>query len=165
MLSKAFSKLASFTSRWAGNPWTFIAAALAILIWAASGPFFGYSDVWQLTVNTGTTIITFLMVFLIQNSQNRDTRALQIKLDELLRATTAASNSLIDLEDLSEMEIEALHQRYRKLAVHAKKLGVEIDWDQDNQGRPSGRLYVASIRKRHPAAAQRKSAKSRQHAV
>jgi low affinity Fe/Cu permease len=102
-----------------------------VLAWALSEPVFGFSDVWQLTINTGTTIITFLIVFLIQNSQNRDTKALQIKLDELIQATEGASNTLIDLEDMTEAEIDHLHERYSRLAAHAKELGVDLDWEKD----------------------------------
>ena len=151
MLEKAFSRFASTASRWAGSPWAFALAAAIVLIWAICGPLFGFSDVWQLTINTGTTIITFLIVFLIQNSQNRDTRALQIKLDELIRATEGASNTLIDLENMTEAEINHLHERYSKLAVHAKELGVDLDWDKDEAGRPAGDLRVKSVAKRHHA--------------
>ena len=97
-----------------------------IVVWAASGPFLGFSDVWQLTINTGTTIITFLMVFVIQSSQNRDTAALQIKLDELIRTTKAAHNSLLNLEELSEDELEELRRRYIALAKDAKDDGIEL---------------------------------------
>jgi low affinity Fe/Cu permease len=149
MLEKAFSRFASTASHWAGSPWGFSAAAAIVVTWAAAGPFFGFSDVWQLTINTGTTIVTFLIVFLIQNSQNRDTKALQIKLDELIRATKGASNTLIDLENMTEAEIDHLHHRYSKLAAHAKELGVDLDWDKDEAGRPAGVPQVRSVAKRH----------------
>ena len=152
MLAKAFSRFASAASRWAGSPVAFVAAAAVVIIWAIAGPFFGFSDVWQLTINTGTTIVTFLMVFLIQNSQNRDTKALQIKMDELIRATKGASNTLIDLENMTEAEIDHLHRRYSKLAAHAKELGLHVDWEKDEDGRPAGVPEVRSVAKRHPKA-------------
>lgn len=150
MLEKAFSRFASTASRWAGSPVAFAAAAAIVITWAIAGPFFGFSDVWQLTINTGTTIVTFLIVFLIQNSQNRDTKALQIKLDELIRATKGASNTLIDLENMTEAEIDHLHERYSRLAAHAKELGVDLEWEKDDYGRPAGLPEVRSVAKRHP---------------
>jgi low affinity Fe/Cu permease len=150
MLEKAFSRFASAASHWAGSPLAFAAAAAIVIIWAIAGPFFGFSDVWQLTINTGTTIVTFLIVFLIQNSQNRDTKALQIKMDELLRATKGASNALIDLENMTEAEIDHLHERYSRLAAHAKELGVDLDWQKDEDGRPAGVPHVKSVVQRHP---------------
>ncbi|MBL8894277.1 MAG: low affinity iron permease family protein [Rhizobiales bacterium] len=150
MLAKAFSHFASAASRWAGSPVAFVAAAAVILIWAIAGPVFGFSDVWQLTINTGTTIVTFLIVFLIQNSQNRDTKALQIKMDELIRATKGASNTLIDLENMTEAEIDHLHERYSRLAVHAKELGVDLDWEKDEEGRPASAPQVRSVARHHP---------------
>jgi low affinity Fe/Cu permease len=115
-----FTRAAKWASRTAGRPSTFIAAVAIILLWAITGPLFDFSDTWQLVINTGTTIITFLMVFLIQNTQNRDTEALQIKLDELLRAVGAARNTMIDLEELDEEELEAIREDYLKLARKAK---------------------------------------------
>lgn len=91
-----------------------------IVLWAVTGPIFGFSDTWQLVINTGTTIVTFLMVFLIQNTQNRDTEALQIKLDELIRAVKGARNEVIDLEELDEKELEAIRKEYLELAEHAR---------------------------------------------
>lgn len=111
-----FDSIAQKVACAAGSHYSFIAAALVVIGWGVSGPMFGYSDTWQLVVNTGTTIITFLMVFLIQNTQNRDTRAMQLKLDELLRATRGARSTLMDLEDRSEEELENLHNAFVKLA-------------------------------------------------
>jgi low affinity Fe/Cu permease len=104
-----------------GHPFAFVAAFALIVIWAVLGPVFGYSDTWQLVINTGTTIVTFLMVFLIQNSQNRDTEAIQTKLDEIIRALEGAHNALLDLEELDEDEIEHIRRDYRKLAAKARK--------------------------------------------
>jgi low affinity Fe/Cu permease len=112
----AFSRFAQATSRWTGKPSTFLGAVALILIWAATGPLFGYSDTWQLIINTSTTIVTFLMVFLIQNTQNRDAMALQIKLAELIIAMRGAHNNVAAAEDLCEEDLEALHAEYRRRA-------------------------------------------------
>ena len=114
-MKDTFRKLAQKTSAAVGSPAAFLLAGLVILAWLISGPLFHYSDTWQLIINTGTTIITFLMVFLIQNTQNRDTRVLQLKLDELIRALDPARNSLVDLEDLSDEEIEKLEREFKGL--------------------------------------------------
>jgi low affinity Fe/Cu permease len=98
-----------------GSPWAFILAALAIVIWAVTGPLFGFSDTWQLVINTSTTIITFLMVFLIQNTQNRDAKALHLKLDELIRAIQGARNELVDLEDLTDEELAKLQSQFEQM--------------------------------------------------
>lgn len=113
--SRTFSRFAEATSRYAGKPIAFLAAAAIVVIWAASGPFFHYGETWQLVINTGTTIVTFLMVFLIQNSQNREGSALHIKLDELIRVTQA-QNGLLNLEDLDDETLDKIRQHYRKLA-------------------------------------------------
>jgi low affinity Fe/Cu permease len=115
-----FTNFANHTSRAAGHPATFAAAVLVILGWAVLGPLFGYSDTWQLVINTGTTIVTFLMVFLIQNTQNRESRATQVKLDEIIRALAGAHNALLNLEDLGDRELEQIHQRYVTLAKKAR---------------------------------------------
>jgi len=115
-----FGRLADWTARVSGKPLTFVFATFVVLVWAITGPFFNYSDTWQLVINTGTTIVTFLMVFLIQSTQNRDTQALQIKLDELIRATHGAHNALLDLEHLDEKEIERIRVLYAALAKEAK---------------------------------------------
>ena len=104
----------------------FLMAFCVILVWALTGPIFGFGDTWQLVINTGTTIITFLMVFLIQNSQNRDGAALQIKLDELIRALEGAHNALLDLEELEDKDLEVMRQRYEKLASDARE-GLKAD--------------------------------------
>ena len=116
-----FSTLARRIAVLAGRPATFFAAVAAIVLWALGGPFFGYSDTWQLIINTTTTIITFLMVFIIQNTQNRDTEAMQIKLDELIRATQGAHNALLDLEELEEDQLARYRARYEQLAAGARE--------------------------------------------
>ncbi|HVR62333.1 MAG TPA: low affinity iron permease family protein [Polyangia bacterium] len=106
---------------WTGSAGAFALAVLVVLAWLVTGPLFHYSDTWQLVINTGTTVVTFLMVFLIQRSQNKDSLAIQLKLNELVAAIQGASNHLIDVEDLTEAELRVLHQHYRKLAVMARK--------------------------------------------
>ncbi|HET7743449.1 MAG TPA: low affinity iron permease family protein [Gaiellaceae bacterium] len=108
------------TARWTGHPLAFALATLVILVWIVSGPIFGYSDTWQLVINTATTIVTFLMVFLIQNTQNRDGAAVQIKLDEIIRSLEGAHNALLDLEELSEPELTAFHDKYVEMAHAAR---------------------------------------------
>jgi low affinity Fe/Cu permease len=115
-----FSSFARVLSTLSGRPMTFGLALLAVMLWAATGPLFGYSDTWQLVINTSTTIITFLMVFVIQNTQNRDTAAIQIKLDELIRATQGAHNAILDLEQLEEAQLEHYLKRYEHLAAAAR---------------------------------------------
>ena len=104
-----------------GHPWAFGAALLVIIAWAVTGPLFGYSDTWQLVINTGTTIVTFLMVFLIQNTQNRDSSAIQLKLDELIRSTRGAHNALLDLEELTQEELNGFLKTYQRLADEGRK--------------------------------------------
>ena len=116
-----FSRLARRISTLSGRPVTFALALLAVLLWAVAGPLFGYSDTWQLVINTSTTIITFLMVFVIQNTQNRDTAAIQIKLDELIRATQGAHNAVLDLEELEEEDLRRYLKRYEALAAAARE--------------------------------------------
>lgn len=110
-----FRKFAFKAAKQVGSPWMFVSALAVIALWAITGPIFHFSDTWQLVINTGTTIITFLMVFLIQNTQNRDAEAIQLKLDELLRAVTDARTSLVNLEDLSDDELERLQEEFRRL--------------------------------------------------
>lgn len=117
-----FAKFAGAISTWTGSSSAFCLALLVVIVWAVTGPLFDFSETWQLVINTGTTIITFLMVFLIQNSQNRDTRALQIKLDELIRVTEGAHTALLDLEELNDDELREICFRYEKIARESRKL-------------------------------------------
>ncbi len=116
-----FEKFSNWAVKFTGSPPAFIAAFLIVVIWAVTGPFFNYSETWQLVINTGTTIITFLMVFLIQKAQNKDSKAIQIKLNEIIAAHEKASNRIVDIEDLTEAELDQLHHYYEKLAELAKK--------------------------------------------
>jgi len=118
--SSWFARFAKTTSRATGRPMAFMLAFGIVLAWVLSGPLFGFSDTWQLVINTGTTIVTFLMVFLIQHTQNRDTEALQVKLDELIRATEGAHNALLDLEELEEDDLDRIRASYEKLASDAR---------------------------------------------
>jgi low affinity Fe/Cu permease len=115
-----FTRFAQATAYGAGHPSAFLLACAAVLVWALTGPLFGYSDTWQLVINTATTIVTFLMVFLIQNTQNRDTQALQIKLDELIRVTQDADTALLDLEELEEGDLQRIRKAYEELAAQAR---------------------------------------------
>lgn len=117
---KRYTAIAKATARLCGKPSTFLLAVGVIVVWILTGPVFAYSDTWQLVINTGTTIVTFLMVFLIQNTQNRDTAAIQLKLDELIRATRGAHNALLDLEELDERTLEEFRNRYEDLARMAR---------------------------------------------
>ena len=116
-----FGKFAKWTARATGHPAAFAVALLTIFAWVITGPIFGFSDTWQLVINTGTTIVTFLMVFLIQNTQNRDSIAMQLKLDELIRAMTGAHNALLDLEELTESDLIKIRNTYEALARDAKQ--------------------------------------------
>jgi low affinity Fe/Cu permease len=127
-----FSSIARRIAVLAGRPAVFLAALLSIALWALSGPLFGFSDTWQLVVNTTTTIITFLMVFLIQNTQNRDTAAIQLKLDELIRATQGAHNALLDLEEIDEKQFERYRRSYEKLAARAREKLKKGELDTDS---------------------------------
>jgi low affinity Fe/Cu permease len=119
--ASGFSVFAKRASRWSGHPTTFALAMAVVLVWAVTGPLFDFSDSWQLTINTGTTVITFLMVFLIQNTQYRDAEAMQVKLDELIRAIEGAHNALLDLEDLDEADLDRIRATYGRLAEDARK--------------------------------------------
>jgi low affinity Fe/Cu permease len=116
-----FARFAKCCASAMGHPWAFGTALLIVIGWAVTGPAFGYSDTWQLVINTGTTIVTFLMVFLIQNTQNRDSSAIQVKLDELIRATRGAHNALLDLEELTQEELNTFLQTYQQLAYQGRK--------------------------------------------
>ena len=140
--TQAFTRFATATARWTGRPLVFVACCALVILWAVSGPLFGFSDTWQLVINTSTTIVTFLMVFIIQNSQNRDARALQVKLDELIRATRGAHNSLLDLEELEEHELQRFQARYEALARRARERGMPDD--DDDVGTPD--VEVGSAR-------------------
>jgi low affinity Fe/Cu permease len=115
IMQEAFRKFAHTVSGLVGSPWAFILAATVIVVWGITGPIFGFSDTWQLIINTGTTIVTFLMVFLIQNTQNRDAKAIHLKLDELLRAVSEARTGMVDLEDLSDAELQRLQEEFERL--------------------------------------------------
>jgi low affinity Fe/Cu permease len=115
-----FERVSQVATHAAGSSWAFVVAAAVVLAWLVTGPLFGYSNTWQLVINTGTTIVTFLMVFLIQRSQNKESLAVQLKLNELVAAVQGASNRLIDVEDLSEAELAALHAHYQRLARMAR---------------------------------------------
>jgi len=116
-----FARFARSTATASGRPVTFALAAAVIVVWGVTGPLFNFSDTWQLVINTGTTIVTFLMVFLIQNTQNRDTEALQIKLDEIIRATSGARNAMLDLEEMDEKELDQIRNEYLEIADQARK--------------------------------------------
>ncbi len=115
-----FTRVAKWTAKATGRPFTFTLAVVVILAWAVTGPLFGFSDTWQLVINTGTTIITFLMVFLIQNTQNRDSEAIQVKLDELIRLSKGGHNVLLDLEELEDEELDRIRASYCKIAEEAR---------------------------------------------
>lgn len=123
--SDRFGKFASSASIWLGSKWAFVWAGSVIVVWAVTGPIFRYSDTWQLVINTGTTIVTFLMVFLIQNTQNRDSRAINLKLDELIRAVDKASNRMISIERLSDAELDMLEQQFARLHAGGVRRKIE----------------------------------------
>src|SRR4051812_558161 len=147
-----FTRLAKATARFAGRPTTFAVVVLLVLAWAVSGPFFHYSDSWQLTINPATTIVTFLMVFLIQATQNRDAEAIQIKLDEIIRSQAGAHNALLDLEELEEEDLMQMRENYLELAERARR---RLKSGKDDTGVPDleqAKHVVSNIRggKRKP---------------
>ncbi len=121
-MNEFFRKFAHRTSEVVGSPWSFIVAVGIIIVWAVTGPIFHFSDTWQLVINTGTTIVTFLMVFLIQNTQNRDAKAIQLKLDELIRSGEKARDNLVDLEDLSDDQLKQLEEEFHRFRERADKV-------------------------------------------
>ena len=121
-----FRRFAQSTAEAVGSPWAFVAAVVVTLVWALSGPYYRYSDTWQLVINTGTTIATFLIVFLIQHTQNRDARVIHLKLDELIRAVEKARNELVYMEDLNDEELEKLQGEFQKLQTHSRKNGNKL---------------------------------------
>jgi low affinity Fe/Cu permease len=147
-----FTRIAKTTARLTGRPLTFTIAVLLVVTWAVSGPYLQYSDTWQLTINTGTTIVTFLMVFLIQATQNRDAEAIQIKLDEIIRSLDGAHNALLDLEELEEEDLMRMRENYLELAERARR---RLKSGKDDTGVPDieqAKRVVSSIRggKRKP---------------
>jgi len=128
-----YSRFAKAAAHFCGRPRVFVLAVAVIVIWGITGPLFGYSDTWQLVINTGTTIVTFLMVFLIQNTQNRDTEAIQVKLDELIRATKGAHNALLDLEELDDELLDGFRTKYQVLASAAR---AELSQGVEDTGTP-----------------------------
>ena len=128
-----YSGFAKAAAHFCGRPRVFTLAVAIIVVWLVTGPIFGFSDTWQLVINTGTTIITFLMVFLIQNTQNRDTEAIQLKLDELIRATNGAHNALLDLEELEQGSLDAFKSKYQALATAAR---VQLKEGTEDTGTP-----------------------------
>lgn len=128
-----YSRFAKAAAHFCGRPRVFTFAVAIIAVWLVTGPIFGFSDTWQLAVNTGTTIITFLMVFLIQNTQNRDTEAIQLKLDELIRATQGAHNALLDLEELEEANLDVFKSKYQALAAAARS---QLEQGRQDTGTP-----------------------------
>jgi low affinity Fe/Cu permease len=134
-----FSRFAKWTAHATGHPAAFVLAAATIVVWLVSGPLFGFSDTWQLVINTGTTIVTFLMVFLIQNTQNRDSAAVHLKLDELVRAVQGAHNALLDLEELTESDLERLRASYEALGRGAREDLLRGIRDTDSPAVPEAR--------------------------
>lgn len=131
-IARFYSKIARSVAHIAGRPSTFVVALTSILLWIASGPLFNFSDTWQLVINTATTIVTFLMVFLIQSTQNRDTEAIHLKLDELIRVTQGAHNRMLDLEESEEHELHELRKKYEQLAQQARAATNRGEEDTDS---------------------------------
>jgi low affinity Fe/Cu permease len=146
VLAEQFAKFAQATSKWSGHPLAFLLAVFVVITWVVTGPLFDYSDTWQLVINTGTTIVTFLMVFLIQNTQNRDMIAVQLKLSELVLAMKGAENKFASIEDLSDKELEELHDECRARAEmtldHLEKRGT----DDGTRGRASRQTRSRQVR-------------------
>jgi low affinity Fe/Cu permease len=160
-VKKAFQTAAQAASRGTGSPWAFIAAFTVVLVWGVSGPMFNFSDTWQLVINTGTTIVTFLMVFLIQNTQNRDTVALHAKVDELIIKLEGADNALVTAEDMTDEELDQLMQKEKKLAaelpsspetshVKAEAAHVAGHAEDELERRRSGNASISRAHRRAP---------------
>lgn len=149
---RLFSRVASVVSRFTGHPSAFLLALSVVVVWAITGPLFGFSDTWQLVINTGTTIVTFLMVFLIQSTQNRDTAAVHIKLDELIRAVKGAQNTMIDIEALSEDELAQLRDRYAALGQKANEAAAKAQVASRYVTRERGRESLVEGREGQQAA-------------
>ena len=141
-MRELFRKFAQATSRAVGSSWAFILAVLVLMVWAVTGPMFNYSDTWQLIINTGTTIVTFLMVFLIQNTQNRDAKAIHLKLDELIKGVKGARTGLVNLEQLSDADLERLHKEFERLHESVSHLHEQ----QAPPGNGSGPLQEAKAK-------------------
>jgi len=141
-MKNMFRKFAAMVATASGSPWAFLLAFLVIVVWAITGPIFNFSDTWQLVINTGTTIVTFLMVFLIQNTQNRDAVAIQLKLDELLRAVEGARTSLVDLEDLSDEEILRLKKEFERLRRREVAMSPDAEREQLEEANPERNVGV-----------------------
>ena len=139
-----FRRLAHATAQAVGTPWTFLFAVIVVVVWAVSGPAFQFSDTWQLVINTGTTIVTFLMVFLIQNTQNRDAKVMQLKLDELIRATHTARNRLLDMEAMSDAELASLQEEFKALHQRAGEALEERRQHDRRTSPPTGAAQVES---------------------
>jgi low affinity Fe/Cu permease len=159
-IEEVFAKLAGKISQATGSFWTFSLALLVVLVWAATGPLFHYSETWQLVINTGTTIVTFLMVFVIQHAQNKDMRAVQLKLNELIAAVEGASNRLIDVEDLTDRELEHLYNRFQTLAKsarkvsHGAKLTIDSSDDEDDGDPTQAHGHAESEADKQPVASK-----------
>ncbi len=146
----AFGRMASAASRLAGRPAAFCVAVIVVATWAVTGPLFGFSDTWQLVINTGTTIVTFLMVFLIQSTQNRDAAAVQIKLDELIHAVRGAQETLLDSEELDDASLDRMHARYVALAERARAAGGEVPAQEPALAPPPRRRARRGARRARP---------------
>ena len=152
-LGRALERFSQWATRWTGSSWAFSLAVLVLVVWLVAGPIFHFSDSWQLVINTGTTIVTFLMVFLIQRTQNKDSLAIQLKLNEVVAALGGASNRLIDIEDLNEDELILLHEHFRTLAEIAKR---DRDLRTSHSVEEAGRRHLRKVEETEPAAAARK---------
>lgn len=148
-LVTVFDRFANLATRWVGSPVAFMAALAVVLLWGATGPYYHYSETWQIVINTGTTIVTFLMVFLIQQSQNKENVALHLKLDELLASNRNASNRLVGIEEMDEQDLREIAQFYVRLAEQAKKTGpVKAVHSIDDEGLATGVSAAPAARRR-----------------